>query len=103
MLLCIAGVSWVMLKSTMELLNSWKGIAEEELVKMGGRLSQLVFNERCGRREIPYVLEAKGPIIRRLKSNALVYFIWCKHDMMGDTIDLVDCIGNLLSFLCTLH
>ncbi|KAG5598889.1 hypothetical protein H5410_030259 [Solanum commersonii] len=52
-----------------------KVLEEEEPMKTGGGPSQLLSGGHCGRRKIPDVLKGKGPTARRIKSNALVYFI----------------------------
>ncbi|WMV52845.1 hypothetical protein MTR67_046230 [Solanum verrucosum] len=96
MFLYILGVSWVMPKSTKELLNCWKGIgsrgaSEDWWRSIPACVWWTLWKERNSR-----FFEGKGIKSQKIRIQcvSLLYF-WCKQDMVGDTVHKVDFIGNL--------
>ncbi|WMV54585.1 hypothetical protein MTR67_047970 [Solanum verrucosum] len=95
MFLNILGVSWVMPKSTMELLNCWKGISsrgskENWWMTIPACIWWTLWKERNTR-----CFEGKSSNIQKIQSQSLsLLYFWCKQEL-GDIVALVDFIGNL--------
>ena len=96
MFLCILGVSWVMPKTTMELLNSWarignRGKSEDWWKTIPGGIWWTPWKER-----MLGVLKDKMISFQKMKMKCLsLLFSWCKLELIGESTEMVDFIGNL--------
>lgn len=96
MFLAILGVNWVMPGTTKDLLSSWKGIWSRH--KEGHWWKTIpayiwwtLWKERNSR-----CFEGKRTNLQRIRMNCTsLLFFWWKGSLIGETIDLVDFIGNL--------
>jgi len=89
--LCILGVSWVMPKTTLELLNSWLGVGsrgkKEEWWKLiPSCIWWSIWKERNTR-----CFEGQKITCQRIKTNCIsLLFFWCKQDLVGEDVEVVD-------------
>lgn len=96
MFLAMLGVNWWMPGTTKELLNSWIGIGNRQ--KEGHWWTTIpaciwwtLWKERNSR----YFEGQKSNLHRiRMNSTSLLFF-WFKGSLLGETVHLVDFIGNL--------
>lgn len=96
MFLCILGVSWVMPKTTMELLNSWtrtgnKGKSEDWWKTIPACIWWTLWKERNAR-----CFEGQNDSFQKIEMKCLsLLFFWCKQELVGESIEMVDFKGNL--------
>jgi len=94
--LCSLRISWVMPKTTLEVLNSWPGVGsrgkKEEWWKLiPACIWWSIWKERNAR-----CFEGQKINFQRIKTNCnSLLFFWCKQDLVGDGVELVDFLGNL--------
>lgn len=93
--LCILGVSRVMTKTTLELLNSWKGIGRRNGEEHRGQIIPaciwwVAWKERNSR-----LFEDSSKSIHLIRMNCLSFFLfWCKLYLLEDTGDPIELIGK---------
>lgn len=70
-------------------------LAAEEPLKTGVDPSQLVSGGQWKERNLR-CFEGKGTNSQKIRVQCLsLLYFWNKHDMVGNTVDIVDFIGNL--------
>jgi len=97
MFLCILGVSWVMPETSLDMLKHWEGMSRRRRSKedwwkyIPACIWWTLWKER---NERSHDGQASSIQKIKMKSLSLLYF-WCKQDMVGEVVSLVDFIGQL--------
>lgn len=85
MFICILEVSWVMPKTTLELLNSWNGIGRRRQSKYWWMSYPICIWWTLWKERNTRCFECKSCNERKIKMKRLsLFFFWCKHNMVGE-------------------
>jgi len=96
MFLALLGVKWVMPSTTKELLNSWKGIGNRGRNEHWWRTIPACIWWTLWKERNLRSFEGQKSNLQKIRMNCIsLLFFWCKQNLVGDIVDLVNFKGNL--------